>query len=201
MTLKTMVKVGQITNLSNARYCAGMGVNMLGFVVDVGSEFFISPEQFREISGWVAGVEFVGEISGSQIPELTGYSFSYLQVSDRALPEIVHASGYACIFYINTANYVPEHIALMMEEQQKYVSYFLLEGLNPDILDDAELERITTWAASYPVWLGSGITPHNLEKLLASGIKGIALYGGTESKPGFKDYDELADILEALDIV
>ncbi|MCH8231284.1 MAG: N-(5'-phosphoribosyl)anthranilate isomerase [Bacteroidetes bacterium] len=201
MTLKTMVKVGQITNLSNARYCAGMGVNMLGFVVDDGSEFFISPEQFREISGWVAGVEFVGEISGSQIPELTGYSFSYLQVSDRALPEIVHASGYACIFYINTANYVPEHIALMMEEQQKYVSYFLLEGLNPDILDDAELERITTWAASYPVWLGSGITPHNLEKLLASGIKGIALYGGTESKPGFKDYDELADILEALDIV
>ena len=201
MTLKTMVKVGQITNLSNARYCAGMGVNMLGFVVDDGSEFFISPEQFREISGWVAGVEFVGEISGSQIPELTGYSFSYLQVSDRALPEIVHASGYACIFYINTANYVPEHIALMMEEQQKYVSYFLLEGLNPDILNDAELERITTWAASYPVWLGSGITPHNLEKLLASGIKGIALYGGTESKPGFKDYDELADILEALDIV
>ncbi len=201
MTLKTMVKVGEITNLSNARYCAGMGVNMLGFVVDDGSEFFISPEQFREISGWVAGVEFVGEISGSQIPELTGYSFSYLQVSDRALPEIVHASGYACIFYINTANYVPEHIALMMEEQQKYVSYFLLEGLNPDILDDAELERITTWAASYPVWLGSGITPHNLEKLLASGIKGIALYGGTESKPGFKDYDELADILEALDIV
>ncbi len=201
MTLKTMVKVGQITNLSNARYCAGMGVNMLGFVVDDGSEFFISPEQFREISGWVAGVEFVGEISGSQIPELTGYSFSYLQVSDRALPEIVHASGYACIFYINTANYVPEHIAQMMEEQQKYVSYFLLEGLNPDILDDAELERITTWAASYPVWLGSGITPHNLEKLLASGIKGIALYGGTESKPGFKDYDELADILEALDIV
>lgn len=201
MTLKTMVKVGQITNLSNARYCAGMGVNMLGFVVDDGSEFFISPEQFREISGWVAGVEFVGEISGSQIPELTGYSFSYLQVSDRALPEIVHASGYACIFYINTANYVPEHIAQMMEEQQKYVSYFLLEGLNPDILNDAELERITTWAASYPVWLGSGITPHNLEKLLASGIKGIALYGGTESKPGFKDYDELADILEALDIV
>lgn len=201
MTLKTMVKVGQITNLSNARYCAGMGVNMLGFVVDDGSEFFISPELFREISGWVAGVEFVGEISGSQIPELTGYSFSYLQVSDRALPEIVHASGYACIFYINTANYVPEHIAQIMEEQQKYVSYFLLEGLNPDILDDAELERITTWAASYPVWLGSGITPHNLEKLLASGIRGIALYGGTESKPGFKDYDELADILETLDIV
>lgn len=201
MTLKTMVKVGQITNLSNARYCAGMGVNMLGFVVDDGSEFFISPELFREISGWVAGVEFVGEISGSQIPELTGYSFSYLQVSDRALPEIVCASGYACIFYINTANYVPEHIAQIMEEQQKYVSYFLLEGLNPDILDDAELERITTWAASYPVWLGSGITPHNLEKLLASGIKGIALYGGTESKPGFKDYDELADILETLDIV
>jgi phosphoribosylanthranilate isomerase len=31
MPLKTFVKVGCITNLSDARYCAGMGVDMLGF--------------------------------------------------------------------------------------------------------------------------------------------------------------------------
>jgi len=200
MALKTKVKVGKITNLSDARYCAGMGVDMLGFVVDDESEAFISPERFREISGWVAGVEFVGEIFENRIPELTGYSFSYLQVSDAALPEIVRASGYACILCINTANYSPEYITQLMEEQQEIVSYFMLEGLNPDILDNAELERITTWAASYPVWAGSGITPQNLEKLLACGIRGIGLHGSTESKPGFKDYDELADILEALEI-
>ena len=29
MPLKTFVKVGNITNLSDARYCAGMGVDML----------------------------------------------------------------------------------------------------------------------------------------------------------------------------
>jgi phosphoribosylanthranilate isomerase len=31
-------------------------------------------------------------------------------------------------------------------------------------------------------------------------IFGISLKGGTEIKPGFKDYDELADILEEIQI-
>ena len=31
-------------------------------------------------------------------------------------------------------------------------------------------------------------------------IKGISLKGGDEIKPGLRDYDELADILEAIEI-
>ncbi len=34
MALKTIVKVGNITNLSDARYCAVMGVDMLGFCLN-----------------------------------------------------------------------------------------------------------------------------------------------------------------------
>ena len=33
-----------------------------------------------------------------------------------------------------------------------------------------------------------------------SKVKGISLKGGEEIRPGYKDFDELADILEALEI-
>ena len=42
--LKTQVKVSSITNLSDARYCAGMGVDLLGFPIQE-----ISLEKFTEI--------------------------------------------------------------------------------------------------------------------------------------------------------
>ncbi|MFM1835376.1 MAG: hypothetical protein RJA04_63, partial [Bacteroidota bacterium] len=48
--LKTLVKVSAITNLSDARYCAGMGVDLLGFPLGK-----ISIDQFTEIRNWLAG--------------------------------------------------------------------------------------------------------------------------------------------------
>ena len=48
MPLKTIVKVGSITNLSDARYCAGMGVEMLGFNVVAGHESFIDAKKYQE---------------------------------------------------------------------------------------------------------------------------------------------------------
>ena len=41
--LKTLIKVSNINNLSDARYCAGMGVEMLGFSMDE-----LSIEKFKE---------------------------------------------------------------------------------------------------------------------------------------------------------
>src|SRR5688572_15531110 len=64
MPLKTLVKVGNITNLSDARYCAGMGVDMLGFRVIEGQENFVAPKLFQEIRGWVAGPKVVAELYG-----------------------------------------------------------------------------------------------------------------------------------------
>ena len=69
MALKTLVKIGGITNLSDARYCAGMGVDMLGFHVIQGQPNYISPESFQQIRGWITGPLIVAEIAGLQNPE------------------------------------------------------------------------------------------------------------------------------------
>ncbi len=51
------------------------------------------------------------------------------------------------------------------------------------------------------VILGSGISEFNVKSLVSSlNLYGIALEGGEEIKPGLKDFDELADILEELEV-
>ena len=65
MSLKTIVKISNVTNLSDARYCAGMGVDMLGFSMDADSPNYIDPKKFGEIRGWVAGVQIVGETTAT----------------------------------------------------------------------------------------------------------------------------------------
>ncbi|WP_373398249.1 hypothetical protein V8V91_00290 [Algoriphagus halophilus] len=61
MALRTFVKISGITNLSDARYCAGMYVNLIGFSLEEGTEKFVNPAQYKEITGWLSGLEFVGE--------------------------------------------------------------------------------------------------------------------------------------------
>ena len=66
MALKTLVKVGKISNLSDARYCSGMSVDMLGFCVVAGQDHYVSPELFKEIRGWFSGPAVVAEAYGIQ---------------------------------------------------------------------------------------------------------------------------------------
>jgi phosphoribosylanthranilate isomerase len=65
MALKTFVKVSTVNNLSDARYCAGMYVNWLGFNLEESSPDYLSPEKFTEITEWLSGLEYVGEFENS----------------------------------------------------------------------------------------------------------------------------------------
>ena len=51
------------------------------------------------------------------------------------------------------------------------------------------------------VFLGAGITPTNASSLSElPGLYGFALDGGDEIKPGLRDFDQLAAILESLEL-
>ena len=65
MALKTKVKINRITNLTDARYCSGMYVDILGFSFEEGTPNYISPTQFQEITGWLAGIDFAAEFTDS----------------------------------------------------------------------------------------------------------------------------------------
>ena len=62
-------------------------------------------------------------------------------------------------------------------------------------------EKLKNIAEKCDLLLGFGFDEKNIERLLdQTRIKGISMKAGHEIRPGIKDFDELADILETLEI-
>jgi len=204
MSLKCFVKVGNVTNLSDARYCAGMGVDLLGFPVDEQMPEYVSPEAFGAIAGWVAGVQFVGEIEDADTVNLTTllqqYPLHWLQVGRAADWPALRHYQVPIICRVDWADVrTADRFFDAYSSVALHVSYFLLESTSGEWTDEIGA-AIQSIGKHFPVLLGFGIEPATAETLVRqTAVRGIALKGSRETRPGFKDFGSLADVLEALE--
>lgn len=194
MALKTLVKVGKISNLSDARYCAGMSVDMLGFGVINGQEQYVSPELFKEIRGWFTGPAVVAEVYGIEKHEdLAAIVQNYLpDFIEGKLADIkkLHSAFAA---YILSTTY--EEIKAHEDELGIYraqIGYLIIPASTP-------VEQIDALSKEYKLLLQIDSANPDDSLLHNIHIKGIALQGSAEDKPGLKNYDALASILERLE--
>ena len=193
--LKTQVKVSSIANLSDARYCAGMGVEWLGFPLQE-----ITIERFTEIRNWLAGVQIVGEFTkatAEQIREAVATykpdvieidsSVSLVEIQSIEIPKILRVN-------IDTDN-----LPAIFAASAPYVSHFLVVGDSVDSLTGMEAS-VEIWSAQYPIILGLDIPEGDLDEWVSqSSIQGIGLVAGEEDRPGFRDFTDLMTILEKLE--
>lgn len=204
MALSTFVKISGITNLSDARYCAGMYVDLLGFSLERESDIFITPAQFNEITGWVSGLEFVGEFVTYKLPEVQETLVNYPSVKwiehDRIEPLVeLEGKGYGLIYKMDLQEV--RHIEQEVAEKLNESGIIFHITSDHEELDEEDLNGIKLISGHCRVVLGVGITAQNVKELIDElNLYGISLTGGNEIKPGLKDFDELADILEALEI-
>lgn len=195
MALKTFVKINGVNNLSDARYCAGMNVNLMGFCVNPNSDGYISPEKYDEITSWTSGVEFVGELGefmGDNISNLASdYGVSYIESSNL---NVLKSIG------IPLKKILKVDIVNIDKSDFEDIDLIIVNKGTDDITPE-EIATIKKVAAYNKVLIGYGVTVDNLDSLLEeTNAYGIAISAGSEIRPGYKDYDELADILEALEI-
>lgn len=180
MPLKTFVKVASILNLSDARYCAGMGVDMLGFQAIEGHDNYIKGSQFQEIRGWIAGPQIVAELYGIKDPgELTAiidnYKPDYLEMG---LPELSLFTS------------LPVPIILSVGEKDNLDSLAIMP---------AYLTSNNPFKTRIPL-LVKVQSKEDVKLLLENPfVTGIVLKGGAEVKPGLKDYEVISDVLELLE--
>ena len=195
--LKTTIKVSNLNNLSDARYCAGMGVEMLGFSMDE-----LDFDKFREMRGWLAGVQIVGETNSNDVSIIIGlvekYQPDYLEVSDWQNIIEIQRIGKPIILKVDFAT---ANLPALFQATKGNVEYFLLENSDEfGIVDDGILSQLDAWSFLYPIILGFGIKESNANDLLEqTQLTGFALKGGNEIRPGITDNEKLMNILEILE--
>ncbi len=203
MALKTFVKISNVNNLSDARYCAGMYVNLMGFSLEATNEYFVDPVKFKEITGWVSGMSFVGEFKTSHpdtiLETLGRYAeIETIQIEEEAHIQMLLNTSYALILKKDVgSNQELEDLSALAHTLGENNITLLLEA-SSDFSPDVSL--IKNLADRCQTLLGFGFDALNVEGIVeGTGVKGIAMKGGHELKPGIRDFDELADILEVLE--
>lgn len=207
MALKTFVKISNVNNLSDARYCSGMYVDLMGFALEPTDENYLSPESFKEITDWLSGLQYVGEFTTSDpatiLNQVTSYEgIQYIQVDDEDCLLKLADSDYKLIFNTRVNSNIQLNELLPIAQRLKNTDVILLiDSSDPDIYCNPDWDVIREIAHVCEVLLGFGFDADTVENILEkTQVKGIAMKGGKEIKPGIKDFDELADTLEKLEI-
>jgi phosphoribosylanthranilate isomerase len=210
MDLKTNLKLGEVTNLSDARFAAGRGAAFIGFAMSPGNPNYLEPDKVHEITGWIDGPHLVGEWSGGIVDVIADtherLQLDYVQLNshDPALGSALagmpiiqciritgDSTSSEIIRQVNEVHVHTHHFMLCcdrLEEQERFLSTHSHEQLVMELCRD------------YPIILDWHFTSDNLVPILEKYQPfGINLKGGTEDKPGLKDFDvlnELVDLLE-----
>ncbi len=200
MALRCVVKVGGITNLSDARYAAGMGVEMLGFNVQEDNESYVSVATYQEITSWISGSDFVVEISECSLQKLQSILEKYpchaLEIADEhLLATLIQNAEFSenlpvkLLWKVKNKDFFSQNAELW----RKWIHYFLFSK--------TDVNFCQKFAEKYPILLEGDFSANEVERILSeTAIRGFSLKGSAEIAPGLKDFDHLAEVLEILEI-
>src|SRR3569832_1429917 len=137
MLLKTLVKISSVNNLSDARYCAGMGVAMMGFPLDTDHRHNLSHEQFKALTQWIRGVALIGELSTDDPAviqqTLDQYAVDYLQLNAPIATHSIASMAIPLFIKLRLqGNETLSSLHASMSTYAPYSKYFLLEAASSD---------------------------------------------------------------------
>ena len=204
MALSSFVYISDVENLSDARYSAGMGVDLLGFKLDPTDDSSLKKEQFNEISEWISGVKIVGEFGDTNPEEIreliNNYKVDYLMISNESQIYDFSMIGIPLIYKMVISNDNKNDLDSIFNYCSGTVDYFLMDSDQVE-LNETDKALISKSGSKYPIILGYGITINNAKMIVDElNLAGICLKGSPELRPGYKDFEEMADILEALEV-
>ncbi len=205
--LKLPTKASQIHNLTDARYFAAWGVDWLGF--DLNEAPLASVKAIKE---WVEGPKIVGEFgiqNAEEIKEIVkALNLDAIQVGMLAGLDLVKdLEGISIFKEVVVEDLVAvENLPKILAVFAPFVKYFILNfdknGISYSELNAIHRKYLAELCTNNKIILSIHFDPKEMDVLIDE-VKpyGISLAGGAEEKVGFKSFDELDDIFEALEDV
>lgn len=214
--LKTKVKASSITNLTDARYFAAWEVEWLGFNFDPPSENYIPPRSMKAIKGWVDGVKIVGEFSTANAQEIAE-AIQLLELDTVQLSPFTRAEDIPNLSIsvpiiqeiIIEPNQKPEEIKELLDSYKGLVQSYLINfdknGISWKSILDGQFwstSFLSSLCETFPCIISIDVEAEDLSQMLEKiQPEGLNLVGGEEEKTGFKSFDQLDEIFEALEIL
>ena len=206
MPLLLPVLVRGINNLSDARYCAGMGADGLIFTLDPSLSGAVDAATVKELAGWVSGVELIGEFGNMPATEVNrlvaecglNRVFLNLKLSDPWPTEPLSVAALVKIPQMVAADgtFNPETVTKLRPLLPAGFEFVILTPTD----QPSTVELYTAAARMYPLWLSGSVDQAWAQKLaIEVQPAGLILNGGDEIKPGLRDFTELEAIFEALE--
>ena len=193
-----------INNLSDARYCAGMGADGLIFTLDPSLPGAVTPGLVRELAGWVSGVELIGEFGPMPSEAINALvaecALSRVLVSFPTEGQPLQPLSVPALAEVIQVAVLDETYRERTATQAHSSFPFGYEFTTRVPADPRTAALFTLAARRFPLWLSGTISPV-LVREIAETIQpaGLILTGGDEIKPGLRDFTELEAIFEALE--
>ena len=186
-----------INNLSDARYCAGMGADKLTFILDPTLPGHLDTKTMKELAGWIAGVELIGEFDQLSTHEINAIA------ADCALDAVLLHNPRSSAELAEIAPPIYVELSVDALDPARPLPASLL-GLVVELPASASAETLALLrhiAGEQPLWLGPGLLPERARDLATQlPLAGLSFPSGNEVKPGLRDFDQLEAVFEALEI-
>lgn len=188
MILPTKVLVRDITNLTDARYFAAWGVDIVAYTGDPHADSFLPPHEMKEIIEWLEGPEHMIMFPGLTIDEDILEKVSLLDIAYLGVSKFIDTpadSSYGIYREIESSDEMTESC----------------QGLIVKTMDirKENVAHIKDLSGRYEVYIDGINTPDEVKYLLEQLPEaGLVVRGGKEEKTGVKVFDVLDDIYDVL---
>ena len=213
------IKASDVSHLTDARYFSAWEVEYIGF--NLGPEG-ISSTELAAMLEWIQGPKFIGEldaglpgrltaneaaqtalsntpVDGFQVDAIFGVDNIKQLLSPLNRPVFLEftVEGYADLDTIKDV--VTEHASVV----EQILLNFKKGGIQwQDLLagQPISIDALAQMTEQFAIWMEiDGALPSEIMAALPS-LKGLSVRGGSEEKVGFKDFDDLADFFEDLEV-
>jgi phosphoribosylanthranilate isomerase len=174
-----------------------MGADKLTFVLDPALPDHLDVKTVKELAGWVAGVELLGEFDQLSAPEINAIAANcgldaVLLHSFRTEAELAE---------IAPPVYMEVPLESVLAGGLAIASATGIVVAMPGLVAPETQEQLRAIGQQHPLWLGPGLEPA-LAQELATGLPlaGLFFPSGNEVKPGLRDFDQLEAVFEALEV-
>ena len=203
------IKICGLTNLEDARFCAGAGADFLGFIQYPKSPRYVAPEVAKDIIAWVYGPEPVGVFVNADADTVNrvadAANFALVQLHGDEPPAFCAQIERPVIKAFRIApETTADQMRREMEPYREHAAYFLLDTHHPTLWGGTgvtfDWQQTRTLTADFPILLAGGLSADNVEEAVrAARPMGVDLSSRLEAHPGKKDIDKMVAFFDVVD--